>query len=198
MAVPGKPSVGGAAMDNLFLLHLRNNFCRGRRSPKQDTECWDSWQRAPLEQVVPQGLESLIAVTHLLPSRQLRLGHGARSCWITRIWRVLGWEHKTERSSGKVVGAPLSPRILGCMCSPRLERRCLGRSCRHRSDVVRYKGRWDRCRRPAEYHSRGGHPAGTGITGDRLILQSKHGLKASGWDLERFSVLLSFVFSSLA
>lgn len=51
-AVPGKPSVGGAAMDNLFLLHLRNNFCRGRRNPEQDTECWDSWQRAPLEQVV--------------------------------------------------------------------------------------------------------------------------------------------------
>lgn len=26
-AVPGKLSMGGAAMDNLFLLHLRNNVC---------------------------------------------------------------------------------------------------------------------------------------------------------------------------
>lgn len=57
MAVPGKPSMGGAAVDNLFLLHLRNIY-QERGNPEQDTECWDSWQRAPLEQAVPQGLES--------------------------------------------------------------------------------------------------------------------------------------------
>lgn len=45
VAVPGKPSAGGAAMDNLFLLHLRNNFCRGRGNPERDMECWDSWNR---------------------------------------------------------------------------------------------------------------------------------------------------------
>lgn len=50
--------------------------------------------------------------------------------------------------------------------SPQPVTRCRGRSCRRRSDAMRRRARWGRCRRLPGCRCRGGHPAGGGAGGD--------------------------------
>lgn len=51
---------------------------------------------------------------------------------------------------------------VGGPCSPRLVPHCPGRSCHRHSGEGRYRGRWDRCRRPAGFHFRGARPGRQG------------------------------------
>lgn len=54
---------------------------------------------------------------------------------------------------------------VGGPCSPRLAPHCPGRSCHRHSGEGRYRGRWDRCRRPAGFHFRGARPGRAGSRG---------------------------------